>query len=58
VTKKDPSAVALGRKGGQAGTGAAKKRSPEFYREQGKARAEKRWAKVRAEKAATEKKER
>jgi hypothetical protein len=47
-------AAALGAIGGKAGKGAAKKRSPDFYREQGKARAEKRWAKVRAEKAAAE----
>jgi hypothetical protein len=53
---KDPAAVSLGRKGGKAGKGAAKKRSAEFYREQGKARAEKRWAKYRAEKAAEEEK--
>jgi hypothetical protein len=51
---KDPAAVSLGRKGGKAGKGASQRRSPEFYREQGKARAEKRWAKVRAEKAKTE----
>ena len=58
VDLKDPAAVSLGRKGGKAGTGAAKKRSAAFYREQGKARALKRWAKVRAEKTAAEKKER
>jgi hypothetical protein len=46
--EKDPAAVALGRKGGLAGRGASQKRSAAFYKKQGKARAEKRWAKVRA----------
>lgn len=30
--KKNPAAVALGRRGGKAGTGAAKRRSGEHYR--------------------------
>jgi hypothetical protein len=53
MTDKNPAAVALGKLGGKAGTGAAKRRSAAFYREQGKARAMKRWAKVRAEKKGT-----
>jgi len=35
---KDSAAVALGRKGGTAGTGAAKRRPPEHYRKMAKAR--------------------
>lgn len=31
TTKKNPAAVALGRSGGKAGTGASKRRSPEHY---------------------------
>jgi hypothetical protein len=54
VTGKGPTASEIGRKGGLAGKGASQRRSVEFYRAQGKARAEKRWAKYRAEKKAKE----
>jgi hypothetical protein len=39
---KDPAAVAFGRKGGKAGTGAAKRRPPAHYRKMARARAKKR----------------
>lgn len=40
--EKDPAAVALGRKGGQAGKGASQRRSPEHYKKMLEARREKR----------------
>jgi general stress protein YciG len=42
---KDPNAVALGRKGGEAGTGKAKARDPEKMRLAGLKGAEARWGK-------------
>jgi hypothetical protein len=41
VKKKDPAAVSLGRKGGKAGTGAAKRRSAKHYRKMVEARKKK-----------------
>jgi hypothetical protein len=43
--KKDPAAVALGRKGGKAGTGESKRRSGEHYRQMQEKSAEARRAK-------------
>jgi hypothetical protein len=42
MTDKNPAAVELGRKGGSAGSGASKRRSPEHYREMVEARKKKR----------------
>jgi hypothetical protein len=55
--RKNPAAVALGRKGGlKGGKARAEKLSPEELSEQGRKAVEARWAKYYAEKAEEEKK--
>jgi len=51
VAKKNPAAVALGRKGGlKGGPARAAKLSPEQLSEQGRKAVQARWAKVKAKK--------
>ena len=57
ANRKNPAAVALGRKGGlKGGKARAEKLSPEELSEQGRKAVEARWAKYYAEKAEKEEK--